>query len=350
MPKVNYIIGIGRSGTSLLMSLLGSHPAIHTPPENYFSVFFAKAFSSKKSFTIKEIELINRFNIAFGKLQPYVGFEYQMPEKILKQGFDGTYLELCKIIYSSFKHIPFPDKNPDIFIDKNPSNTLFLKKLNSFNPEAKYILMIRDYRGNLLSRKESINLLSPNIVFNAIRWTFFTRRALRWKKKFPDKVMTIRYEDLVENPDKWIEIVFSFLEVDPILSKNLQKQERTGYVNYKEDPEIEKSTRARKKYEDLSKPIFKNRVNKWKDNLSPGEISIADIFCHKVGSEFNYNEQKNISLISRILIRFRYIFLSIKVKIGFYKDYLFYNLPIKFKVQKFENYVKSVNENRVSKQ
>jgi hypothetical protein len=350
MPKVNYIIGIGRSGTSLLMSLLGSHPAIHTPPENYFSVFFAKVFSAKKSFTIKEIELINRFNIAFGKLQPYVGFEYQIPEKILKQGFVGTYLELCEIIYSSFKHIPFPDKNPDIFIDKNPSNTLFLKELNSFNPEAKYILMIRDYRGNLLSRKESIHLLSPNIAFNAIRWTFFTRKAHRWKKKYPDKVMTIRYEDLVENPDKWIKIVFSFLEVDPILSENLQKQERAGYAIYKEDPEIEKSTRARKKYEDLSVPIFKTRVDQWKDSLRPDEISIADVFCQKAGSEFNYHEQKNINLINRINVRFRYVFLSIKVKIGFYKDYLFYNLPIEFKVRKFENYVKSVNEKRVSKQ
>ncbi|MFM7667896.1 MAG: sulfotransferase family protein [Bacteroidota bacterium] len=349
MPKVNYIIGIGRSGTSLLMSLLGSHPSIHTPPENYFSVFFAKAFSTKKSFTVKEIELINRFNIAFGKLQPYVGFEYQIPEKILKQGFDGTYLELCKIIYSSFKHIPFPVKNPDIFIDKNPSNTLFLKKLNHFNPGAKYILMIRDYRGNLLSRKESIHLLSPKIAFNAIRWNYYTRKALSWKQKYPSQVCVVRYEDLVENTDECLKTVFSFLEVDPIFSEELREQERAGYANYKDDPDIEKSQRAKKKYEDLSKPIFKNRIDSWKESLSKNEISIADVFCQSSGSEFNYLENYKIGYLRRIQIRLQYTFVFLKVKMGFNKDYLFYHLPIEFKVWKFENYVNSVNKKRVVK-
>ena len=44
MTKVHYVIGIGRSGTSLLMSLLGAHQNLHTPPENYFNTFFKNAF------------------------------------------------------------------------------------------------------------------------------------------------------------------------------------------------------------------------------------------------------------------------------------------------------------------
>jgi hypothetical protein len=349
MTKVNYIIGIGRSGTSLLMSLLGSHPDIHTPPENYFSVFFSKAFSTKNTFSPKEIDLINRFNLAFGQLQPYVGFEYQLPENFLKEGFQGTYLSLCKIIYSSFKHIPFPEKNPSIIIDKNPSNTLFLNWLNRINPEAKYILMVRDYRGNLLSRKESIHLLSPNIAFNAIRWNYFNRKALKWKLRYPNQVCILRYEDLVETTDECLNKIFSFLEVEPIFSEELRLKERMGYEKYKEDPDIEKSKRARKKYDDLSKPIFKHRIDKWKENLSSSEISIADVFCDRIGNEFNYIAEEKKGWIKRIFILMRFGFLALKIRMVFFKDYLFHYLPIEFKVRRFEKYVNFINKKRVSK-
>lgn len=344
--KVNYIIGIGRSGTSLLMSLLGSHPEIHTPPENYFSVFFSNAFSTKKTFTPKEIDLINRFNLAFGQLQPYVGFEYKLAENILKEGFNGTYLDLCKLIYSSFKHLPFPNKNASIIIDKNPSNTLFLNRLKQLNPEAKYILMVRDYRGNLLSRKESIHLLSPNIAFNAIRWNYFTRKALKWKQKFPNQVYILRYEDLVENPDDCLNEIYTFLDVEPIFSEELRLKERMGYEKYRDDPDIEKSTRAKKKYEDLSKPIFKHRVDKWKENLSKSEISIAEVFCEEIGTKFNYLSTNKKGLGKRFLIRLKFGFLSIKIRLVFLKDNLFHHLPVAFKVRRFENYVNMINKKR----
>jgi hypothetical protein len=104
--QTHYIIGIGRSGTSLLMSLLGAHPSIHGTPENYFSVFFAKKFKNKTRFSAHEIQLIHRFNIAFDKLQPYVAFQYTLNEEndLLKKGFKGNYNELCQQIYLSFEH------------------------------------------------------------------------------------------------------------------------------------------------------------------------------------------------------------------------------------------------------
>lgn len=344
--KIHYIIGIGRSGTSLLMSLLGSQPVIHTPPENYFSVFFERSFSNKTTFSAREIELIHKFNLAFGKLQPYVGFDYQLPDSLLKNGFQGTYFQLCKIIYSSFKHVSFPEKNPSIFIDKNPSNTLFLNRIKRFNPEAKYILMVRDYRGNILSRKESIHLLSPNIAFNAIRWNYFTMKALIWKNKYPNHVFIVRYEDLVNNTDVSLKNIFSFLEVDPIFSEDLRSKEREGYEKYKEDATIAKSTRAKKKYEDLSKPIFKHRVDEWKDKLSPSEQLTAAVFCKETASNFNYFTCQRISFSKRFSIRFRYAFLMIKIRLVFIKDYFFHFLPIEFKVRRFENYVESINKKR----
>ncbi len=346
MRNTNYIIGIGRSGTSLLMSLLGSHPEIHTPPENYFSVFFAHSFSKKNRFSKEDIALIDRFNIAFGKLQPYVGFHYQLSESTRQNGFNGNYMELCKEIYSSFQHVSFIDKNPIIFIDKNPSNTLFLPKIKQLNPDAKYIIMLRDYRGNILSRKESIHLLSPNIAFNAIRWSYFTQKALNWKKKHPTQVLLLRYEDLVVNPEKCLTEVFSFLGVNPLLSKELQRKERLGYETYKNDTSTEKSERAKKKYEDLAQPIFHHRVEKWRDNLTQEEIRTAEAFCANLGTKFGYLPEQKNTKITTFLIRLKHLLLQVKTHLTFQKDYLFYYLPIRYKVSRFEQYVGKIDKKR----
>ncbi len=348
MSQINYIIGIGRSGTSLLMSLLGSHPEILTPPENYFSVFFAHSFSKKNHFSKEDIALIDRFNIAFGKLQPYVGFHYQLPESMSLNGFNGNYMELCKEIYSSFQHDSFQDKTPTLFIDKNPSNTLFLPGINKMNPNARYILMLRDYRGNILSRKESIHLLSPNIAFNAIRWSYFTQKALSWKKKYPKQVLLLRYEDLVENPENCLTEVFTFLGVNPFLSEELQRKERLAYESYKNGDSTGKSERAKKKYEDLAQPIFHHRVEKWRENLNQEEIRTAEAFCSVLGSEFGYIPTQRLSKTSSFLIRLKYLFLQIKLFFTFQKDHLFYYLPIQYKVSRFEQYVNQIDAKRKS--
>jgi hypothetical protein len=350
MTQINYIIGIGRSGTSLLMSLLGSHPELHAPPENYFSVFFANAFANKTSFAPQEIQLIHRFNNAFGKLQPYVGFEYELPNEVITNGFKGSYLELCNEIYNSFQHAVIPKKeNPNI-IDKNPVNTLFLSELASINSSAKYILMIRDYRANILSRKESIHLLSPRVAFNAIRWNYFTKRALQWKKRYPKQVLVVRYEDLVYEPDVILQQVFDFLGVSPIFSEELRQLERSGYEHYKNDVAIEQSERARKKYEDLAKPIFTNRTDKWKTGLRESEIEIAEAFCKEIGSIFDYRSQSNLKKSNSCLIRLKYLPLNLKIRTNFIKDALFYYLPISYKVNRFEQYVAKIELKRKNTQ
>jgi hypothetical protein len=348
MTQVNYIIGIGRSGTSLLMSLLGSHPELHAPPENYFSVFFANAFANKTSFSPQEIQLIHRFNNAFGKLQPYVGFEYALPNEILKNGFKGTYLELCSEIYNSFQHAVLSRKEKPIIIDKNPVNTLFLEHLLAINPTAKYVLMIRDYRANILSRKESIHLLSPRVAFNAIRWNYFTKRALQWKKRFPEQVLVVRYEDLVHEPDGILQQVFDFFGVEPIFSEELRQLERSGYEYYKNDVAIEQSERARKKYEDLAQPIFTSRIDKWKTGLTKSEIEIAEAFCNEIGTIFDYRSQSNQKKIRNHLLRLKYLPLHIKISLNFIKDTLFYYLPISYKVNRFEKYVAKIELKRKS--
>ena len=346
--KTNYIIGIGRSGTSLLMSLLGSHPTIHATPENYFSIFFSNAFQNKTVFSPQDIRLIHRFNIAFGKLQPYVAFNYVLDESndLLKNGFKGTYLELCNEIYLSFQHTSLQNEVVSTIIDKNPSNTLFTDKLLKFNPEAKFILMVRDYRANMLSRKESIHLFTPDVAFNSFRWNYFTKKALQLKNRFPDKVLLVRYEDIVNSTDETLQTIFSFLGVETINSEDLRARERASYLDFEHDEKLKSSDRIQKKYGDLAKPIFKNRTDKWKESLTQSEIQVAETICGKTGAQVGYLVTEKKSVLKSLGFKLKNSFKSLKVKLIFQKDYLFFYLPVEFKLKRFEAFVAKIDVKR----
>lgn len=348
--KTNYIIGIGRSGTSLLMSLLGAHPNIHATPENYFSIFFSHAFQNKTVFSPQDIRLIHRFNIAFGKLQPYVAFEYSLSDAsdLLKNGFKGTYRELCNEIYFSFKHTTLQNVAVNSIIDKNPSNTLFTANLLKFNPDAKFILMVRDYRANMLSRKESMHLFTADIAFNSFRWKYFTKKALRLKERFLDKVLLVRYEDVVYSTDETLLTIFSFLGVETINSDDLRARERASYLDFENDEKLKSSDRIQKKYGDLAKPIFKNRTDKWKESLTQAEIQVTESICGKTGEKVGYQATNKISILSILVFKVKNIFKSLKVNLIFQKDYLFYYLPIEIKLKRFEAFVEKVEFKRLA--
>ena len=347
MNQIHYVVGIGRSGTSLLMSLLGAHPEIHCPPENYFRTFFRHAYAEKKEFTPREIKRILEFNRAFHELQPVVGYDYEVPPNLETENFKGDYDELCALIYKCYIHKSFPNKIPTIIVDKNPSNTLFLNQIRNNSPKAKFILMVRDYRANILSRKQSIHLLSPNVVFNAVRWAFFTVKAYRFKKKYPKDVLVVRYEDLVENKDKTLGNILEFLKVKPIIDTDEAQKERKTYMEYKLHDTTKGSERAQKKYNDLAKPIFKNRIDQWKVDLSSKEIRIADHFCSTLGKEFHYQSEASNSSIGweTRFIAFYYI---LKVQLSYMKDVLTYYAPIQWKVNRFKIYVKKIERKRRS--
>jgi hypothetical protein len=345
--KVNYIIGIGRSGTSLLVSLLGSQSNIRTIPENYFSVFFAYYFAQSTTFTIDHIRLINTFNEHFNRLQPYIGYSYVLDDELIENGFYGDYLSLCKKIYGSFHHSTINNVNATVIIDKNPSNTLFLDTLKSINPKGKYLLMMRDYRANILSRKESVHLLSPNVVYNAMRWNYFTKKAIRFQKKHKEKVLVVKYEDLVVRPADELQRILDFFELN--LESNLasRDEESLSYTEYQNDEKLARNERIIKKYGDLAQPIFTSRINAWQERLSEKEIELCELYCSKAGSSFGYQPSRTkASLGKRIFVHLRYLPIYLKVRFTFFKDTVFYYLPIRFKVSRFVKYVNKVDQFR----
>ena len=308
--KLYFIVGAQRSGTTLLSKLLNNHPDIHCMPEANFFIFFLHAFKDKRSFSGSDIELIFEQIYLYSLYHPWVGWEFDL-EKTREEFYRDftekqiSYVELCKAIYEKFKVEGVGKENASILLDKNPIYSLFTEKIKSSIPDAKFILMIRDYRAHVLSRKQSVDFESPNIAFNALHWKLLNKIARKFQEENPDRVLAVKYEDLIQNKKNELNKICSFLNIsadEDIFENSVKyKADTAGFdipQNFKK--------RLDKKYTDLDKPINTDRMDSWKTELTKNEILLCDAICGNFAKPLGYKTHFEQGFLSERTIKLKH--------------------------------------------
>ena len=57
--KIHFILGLGRPGTTLLSSLLDTHPNLKCTPEAVFLVFFLQKYKNSENVALRNHKLKN---------------------------------------------------------------------------------------------------------------------------------------------------------------------------------------------------------------------------------------------------------------------------------------------------
>jgi len=191
-----FIIGSGRSGTTLLRAILSRHPDIAIPPENYGLINAIKKFIRYNGLDWQDI-----VNLVYGEFQSHEGFRYWETDlfKHVRRAYDCPKEEasLAFIIdcaYRAYMHEHKPDAT--IWGDKTPFNTLRLKWIHKTFPEARYIHLLRDGRDVVASYVKAD--LMPDIEAACDRWLRSIAAVHKFEKKIgANRVLTVRYENLV---------------------------------------------------------------------------------------------------------------------------------------------------------
>lgn len=160
--------GCGRSGTTLLISILSSHPDIYAIKEET-RVFCPGAYSKEK---------IKKTNIRIREIYKY------LPIRV--------------------------PKSCNRWCEKTPKNVLFFRDIiKSFKNKVKIIHIVRDGRDVVLSKHPS----KPNDYWVSVeRWVEDVSLGLECKNL--ENVYTLRYEDLILNYKEEIKKICNFLEID----------------------------------------------------------------------------------------------------------------------------------------
>lgn len=323
--KLNFIIGMGRSGTTILARILNAHPSVHCLPEANFLMFFLNDFKHLQSVSEAQINIIFKEIEIFSLSHPLAGWQFDLEEARkriinLSRGKELSFEELCKYIYSEFKVPGYDKSNSAILIDKNPPYTILVDKIGAQFPASRFIWIIRDYRANVLSWKQHSYLKTSDVAENAIRWKAFNKFAYKYYLANKDRVMLLRYEDLVGDSENSIKKIFSFLNLDlamPVAEMNGPSFETLTV------PEQHKEY-FKKKYSDLNRPLNDQRVDSWKNGLSAGEIEICDAICASFANKFNYRAQLKIPGYRKIWLKLKYSKLVLKVQLQIKNDQLLF--------------------------
>lgn len=271
--NLNYIWGLGQSGTFLLYDLIACSKNFSffgiLPPRK--KGFFANAKLAPLKLAPHEgQDFFFDLNLFYKKYNSEILFQ----KFIKKIDLDVSHIKKTKSLYSNIyklteKYVPDLKKNyQSNVLDKCPNYLLTVNLLKSVYPKSKHIFVIRDPRSTLISSwkrftfteeyfKKENNILKNDFNFysniflekwkkynfsysnNCIlqfSWLYFNCFSLY--KKFSKDILVVHFEDLLKKP---LEILFKSLQHFNIsdinldyfrdISKNINKDKLTQKSN-----------------------------------------------------------------------------------------------------------------------
>ena len=268
-PPVPFVVGIGRSGTTLLRLMLDAHPDLAVPPETYFIPQVALAckhsLSPSETFleTLSAHERWPDFDLSLKRLTAEIQSLNPFALSRALRTFYQLYAE-------RFGKSRWGDKTPDY-----KGNMLLIQQLL---PEARFIHLIRDGRDVALSVKDLF--FGPNSVSEAAMWWETGIKETRYKARKIHHYLEVHYEDLVLSPERMLRKICEFIELEwnPLmLDYYRQAPERIHEMKAEvhSDHGIKVTLEERWNiFQFTSKPPDDSRVHRWKR-----EMSQADQVC-----------------------------------------------------------------------
>ncbi len=347
LQSINYafIIGIGRSGTTLLSKLLNEHKSLMVSVEIDFLIFFHNELKSNIQFSKSELDRVVLFFEYSAVKHPALSAIINLSSlrtKLEKQAFKD-YNTLTKFLHLQFNYFEKPVKDIKYIIDKNPSYSLHIDTLTKYLHQSKYIFIYRDYRSNILSRKQSIEFRAPNTAFNCYRWLFYTRYVYRKSKDNPT-IFSISYESLVNDNKTILKEIYHFLNIE----SNEEVSEYYKTIVHK-SIDFEQIKTLKNRYNKLisesEKPVYKDRKMAWKTELTQKDIEICEIICGTFAQKLGYKKSLKLSIFKRAYIKMITIFHYFWAVYDFYKEFGLYYINATIKLKRINTINKKSSKN-----
>lgn len=258
-----FIVGSGRSGTTLLRLLLCSHSQIHIPPETWFVQPLAEQFSLTDALSFDDMQKAVRIitsHYRWADMQMDAA-EFEQEVSALKS---PKLVDILNVFYG--RQLKIAGKNR--FGDKTPPYIKIVPELVVLYPDAKFIHLIRDGRDVAISFIEA-GFDDPGCRCydgNRFEWTSAIRKGLSYRKsQYAPRLLEVRYEDLVADVEGTLRRICQFVEV-PFEMQMLQRQPASDAV----------PARERHIHGKLDQPISSDFIATWRRKLSALECFVME--------------------------------------------------------------------------
>ena len=152
-----------------------------------------------------------------------------------------------------------------VVMDKSLDSVFYYEELLKLFPDTKFLNVVRDPRAQIASMNKAI-IHDFDTILNAMTWGNACSKAKQIIDKYPDKVLTIRFEDFILHEYEVMNKVCDFFGID-------FTDEMLDIDHSDEAKSI--STRSALWESNSSAPIAAN-VDKFKKSLTDSEINIIE--------------------------------------------------------------------------
>jgi hypothetical protein len=268
-----FVFGVGRSGTSLLQSMLNAHSDVAFMPETHF---FRNYITSRK--TKNKLEK-KGFSSVLGHLKEDPNFS-SIQSVLCEIEETATAIDInLEDLQQTIWQLYLDQKQKTIIGEKDPRNIDYIPEIHKYFPGSKLINLIRDPRDVVLSRtKAAWSSHRPYWMHAMIYKAQITRGIKQARTYFPENYYEMFYEDLINQPEAELRKLCDFLEIDY----------DTNMLDFKRSAsELIKESEVSWKKETLG-PLLKKNTEKWKRELTNKQLFVIETICRKELNQWNY--------------------------------------------------------------
>jgi len=232
--KPIFILGMPRSGTTLVEQILSSHSRVHGAGE------------------LK--------NLSY-HVEKLTGYETPYPQGVADWGED----KIDSLAQAYMDDIEKMGENPDRVTDKLPANFLYLGLIRLALPKARIIHCTRDAMDTCFSCYKQ-NFSSGQLFSNDLKdlgryYRLYEDLMNHWRALFPGDILDVSYEKTVEDPEAAIRRMLDFCALDwedSCLNFHQNKRQvRTASAMQVRQPIYKSSLKAWQRFEQELQPLVK---------------------------------------------------------------------------------------------
>lgn len=276
-----FIVGRGRSGTTLLSTILDSHPNVASAIESRFLLYLWKRYGKMKRWNKDMAEEFYNDLMVDSMVRKLWVFQDDFLETLKALPEQTSFQDLIKVVHLSRKS-SFPKDKIKYIFDKNPFYSLQLDVLIKIFPDAKFYRLIRDPRDSVSSHNRKF---SESTVFFSYMWDHFNKRIDQFSLQHPNRVFTQRFEDLILDKVSFFKVFEQFTGIASLAELEDKR------IDFKNQIEAKYDKRLKSLHKESVNPLQASKIGEYKKNLSADQINIIDQICFPNAERYGYERE-----------------------------------------------------------
>ena len=308
--SLNFILSTARTGSTLLSSMLNMHPNVISTVEEPFAYNLYPKYKNTVHWDEKTIDefCYDFYLFNEGYLEAQFGKKEDLVKLLKEHSSNLTVEKAIKLVYFAFH--PNKDKSQvNTIVDKELKFHYYLNEVANFYPNSKFIILCRDPRDNVLIKLKRAKKRNKrqSVFFFSKTWNYeYSTLNRKISKISSDRYIKIKYEDLVEDPEKVLKKISEFLNI-PYSNIMLNYDEKFKNDLNKNNLNIGETVKQHLSlfHEGLTQKVNTDKVNIWQTQLSNLDNNMIWSVCKNTALTNGYKEY-NCKKISYFRINMLY--------------------------------------------